>query len=183
MAARARDSQRSRVENAERAFTQHLDNPLSVVQLQTLANRITRSSWFRKQGFNFTDIQVYVDSNRRTICHARPSNGLLEITLNVVHANAVGLLHEIAHHMPRQDRDGPIHGNEFAKNMLEAVRRWISPEAKKKLARIFLDHKVKSRVYSPEGKERLQATAAKNRSKFVKDDLVELLGELRPTGK
>lgn len=177
MATRPRDNQQSRVIKAEAAFAKALNNPLSTRQLQTLANRIIRSSWFRKQGFAFTDIQVFTDDRRRSICHTNPSRGLLEMTLNSQDMNAVGLLHNLAHQMT--PKDVASHGPEYCKAMKECVRRWISPDAKKRLAEIYMEHRVKSRVFTPEGLARLQVTAAQNRSKFVKEDLVDLLDELR----
>lgn len=178
--ARPRDNQRGRVLTAERAFAKRLDNPLTTSQLQSLANRITKSAWFRKQNLPFTDIQVWLDTTR-TVCEQRPQKGLLVMYLHEQDANAVEFLHELAHHIAPKDGK-QLHGPEYCKAMLECVRKWIGPEQKKALlAEYHLPPRVKTRVYSDDSKESLRNNAARARATQITADLADLLTELAPT--
>lgn len=178
MAQRPRDNQRSRVLAAERVFTTRLDNPLSGRQLQSLADRITKSAWFRKKELTFTAIVVFTGAT--TYCGQPVKRGLLTITLGDDCSNAPGLLHEIAHHMAPNTVQ--LHGPEYCKAMLECVRKWIGPEQKKVLlADYHTPPRCKTRVITPEGRAALRETAAKNLHSHMTADLAALLNELSST--
>lgn len=173
--ARPRDNQRKRVLAAERVFARRLDNPLSSRQLQSLADRITRSAWFRKLDAPFTAIQVFTDDHN-TGCHQPVAKGLLVIYLNEKEATAPDLFHEISHHLVPTNVQS--HGPEFTKQMLECARKWLGPEYKKMLYEDYRAVRAKTRVLSPEGRASLQESAARSRRQLMKEDLADLLSEL-----
>lgn len=176
MAARGRDNQRSRVLNAEAEFrkTFGLETATRTV-LRSLAQRIVRSAWFKKQTFprrvsteHMVGLEIgysmRCDQDYRTAWRFDNAPTTLD------------LLHELAHRM--QPLDSALHGPEHCKAMLECVRRWMGEEAKVALLQTYRAHRVKTRVYTPEGRQAVVNTAARNRSKFVQADLQALLKEL-----
>lgn len=170
---RPRDNQFSKVINAENKFIQQAGIFVSEQEMCDLAARIRRSSWLKKQDVDFQSLPNTLRGTSMTRCYQTDRNRWL-----FQRPTTMDLLHELAHHMTPTDVQ--LHGPEFVKAYLECVRRWLGADEKKRLKAIFLEHRVKTKVYSPEAKERLAQNAAKARSSFVEDDLKALLEELDP---
>lgn len=169
---RPRDNQFSKILKAEDEYIKQAGIVGQHDDVRLLADRIRRSSWLVKQGADFATLPGVTHTYSRTVCYQNKS------TWEFQRLTTVDFLHELAHHLVPTDVQ--LHGPEFVKAYLECVRRWLGADEKKRLKGIFLEHRVKTKVYSPEAKERLAQNAAKARASFVEDDLKALLEELDP---
>lgn len=177
MSYRARDSQRSKVYTAEQNVRYHLrrdglEQRLETVdEIQSWVDSITSSQWWAS---HFASLSILVKDGRgRKNAGASPFLYWEEMDAGYDCAiklprwarSKVVILHEIAHHTARDNREG-AHGRKFCRNFLALVKRWIGDEVYRRLCAEFKRQGVKwnkKRNLSPEQR---QAMAERARANF-----------------
>lgn len=186
MTTRPRDGAKTRVFQALADALPQLPDPYNRRCSPNVVNsrlvRITRSAWWLK---NYPHIGVYGVQIEyvqvlRTIREPKEtSKGKWTIYLPKG-GNCLDLYRHLAYLKNIENPALALHGTEWARAFLDLIKRW-DKEAWPILNAEFKNNKVKSRVWSPEARER-----AKNRQIVprltpaeAQDDLVALLAEFR----
>ncbi len=159
---RARDNQRKRVYDSEKAID---DRPWdkskwcykstcggrleTVGEIEDFLDKIVRSRWMhtiaRKNG-NFYVHAVIIRDGRGTrsgFAYRYSMSGTAVLNLPRWSRSKLVILHEFAHTLTPDNR--AAHGPEFCANFLDLVRRWIDKDTHAALKDSFRDHRVKFR--------------------------------------
>jgi hypothetical protein len=168
-----RDNYRNRVAAAENevAWTR-----VGSTEVTDLRKRVLKSAWWSKHVQDSRRVGTAISlksANGEFWCHCAnyEDTGNLLYATHGIGSPLLRLLHAFAHHMVDYTLTDDIHGAEFAKAYLAAVKRWLGAEAKDQLNVAFAKHKVKTRTWSPEAR-----AAAKHR--VAMKDLQALREEL-----
>lgn len=138
---RPRDSQRSRVYAAERAWAAEMGYPnrgdfADRAEVQAYVDRVTRSRWWLDRGGR-RQITVSPGKKRGAFSY----NGRAEISVPRAMMRRWVVLHELAHQLsPRHEAS---HGRTFARRYLAVVQHYLGTDAAKALRRHFREHKVR----------------------------------------
>lgn len=161
---RPRDSQRAKVYDAEKDAAKELELLTYGVNPSALMgdiNDIQRSRWARNRNSGLRFMPFCVSRTKYPIrCWAidfleypmpqwKLGLGKASTPLHVVHA--------VVHYL--QPRDSALHGPEFARLYLQAVRQFLGEEERDALARAFRERRVKARVVSPEARAKARHRA------------------------
>lgn len=165
--ARPRDSQRTKVYDAEKAAARELElltygvNPSA---LMSDINDIQRSRWARNRNPDLRYMPFCVSRTKYPIrCWAidfleypMPQDGEWKLGLGKA-STPLHVVHAVVHYL--QPRDSALHGPEFARLYLQATRRFLGEEERDALARAFREHRVKARVVSAEARAKARHRA------------------------
>lgn len=163
-----RDSYRSRVYAAEGAARLP---KISVSDLWHLRSRVLKSTWWQKHERTPVFATTLTAGGKRWRtggCLDTQDTGSMLYRPNP----QLRMLHALAHYTVEYGDETQLHGPEFAKAYLAIVQRFIGREAKDDLQVQFATHKVKTRTWSPEARE-------KARQRFAERDLKSMLDELQ----
>jgi hypothetical protein len=156
-----RDSYRSRVTAAEMDVT---CEKLSLNDLRSLLQRVTKSKWWERRKDEATAGTVVPDK--------LPCANVYDLSSMLYGpAPQVKLMHALAHEITVYTDDMSAHGPEFAKTFLEITRRFLGQHVKDSLAVAFVQHKVKTRTWSPEAKQQARQRTALRELKEIRREL------------
>jgi hypothetical protein len=170
-----RDNYRNRVAAAEQEVAWQR---VGAAEVNNLRNRILKSAWWTKhrQPTRTVGTAVSLKSAAGEFwCHCAH----FDDTGSLLYASTGGgspmlrLLHAMAHHMVDYTLTDDIHGPEFAKAYLMAVKRWLGGETKDQLAVAFAKHKVKTRTWSPEARAAAKHRLALADLKAMREELTK----------
>ena len=136
-----RDSQRKRVYNSETVI--HGKNFVSIPEIQEYVDKISHSSWWKKNHRYYT-YNIEVKDGRG--CRNAYAVGFRTIKLPKWSRHESVILHELSHTIINSHfMYGAVaaHGCEFSKIYLLMVKRFMGKDEYKKLKMSFKDWKVK----------------------------------------
>jgi len=157
---RPRDSYKARVFEASKAVPARV---LTMEQWCILNDKVRDSAWGKKHIIKNGNIYRYAPcagANRDP--QARATDMMF--------------CHALAHYMTPDNV--AMHGPEYCRNLLEAVRKWISQEQADLLRKQMVVHKVKLRSWSPEARERAKQRWAERSFGGAAEELKAMLAEL-----
>lgn len=164
---RPRDSQRAKVYAAENAVAKELGlltyqvNPFGMMGD---VNDIQRSRWARNRNPDLKYMPFCISRTKYPVrCWApdfleypMPQDGQWMLGLGKASTH-LHVIHAVIHYL--QPRDSALHGPEFARLYIQAVRQFLGPDESDTLARAFREHRVKARVISPEARAKARHRA------------------------
>lgn len=162
-----KDSYRQRMWVAQDSV--RLPKAMDAVELRKLQTRVTRSKWWEARFVNQGRV-VASGNYQYTVGGCMDYDDTAPMSLR--HNPQLRLMHACAHHLVRYNEETSLHGPEFAKAFLTIVQRFLGREVRQELQLAFTTHKVKTRTWNAEARQR-----AKER--YAERDLRSLLEELR----
>ena len=116
----------------------------TVPQVQAFVDRVVGSAWWKKR----SSIRRIVVKDGRGSSWARASRsdwfGVPEVSIPKWARSRRVVLHELSHHLTPWEAEA--HGAQFASNLIDLVRRFMSAEDADRLVESFRVAKVKHRV-------------------------------------
>jgi len=125
---RARDSQRSKVYDAEDEYRTSIvgEGYREIWEIQRWVNEIVKSQWWTTLYPGIIAVKVKDGRRRRSACGGYNGNGTGEIKLPRGFRYKVVILHELAHVVTQYlDLTAAWHGEVFVGRFLDLVDRWI----------------------------------------------------------
>jgi len=146
---RPRDSQRSRLYSAERVLSNRDEHGqpcgsvdwTTVAEVQAFVDRVTRSRWWKSR--SRVGKIVVKDGRGGMSARAYRSRGQSVIAIPRWARTRRVVLHELSHHLTPWT--AAAHGNLFAANLVDLVRRWMGPDEAEALKESFRQAKVRHR--------------------------------------
>lgn len=160
-----RDSYRTRIITAEADVT---CEKITLPDLRSLQARVLKSKWWaRRKDEASVSAQTYNDGREL------PCENYYDLSSMLYGQGAaqIKLMHALAHDITVYTDDMSAHGPEFAKTFLEVTRRFLGQHAKDSLNVAFLQHKVKTRTWSPKAKEEARQRTALRELKAMREEL------------
>lgn len=151
MIARRRDSQRSRVYDAEQDTRFHWGGNWTdsdwLERAQDYCTRIIASKWWAKNVGHGWTVELRSIRGRRAFYRG---SGVVDLPRS--RANRATLIHELGHHGQKSHKGG-WHGPYFTSLHLRLVRRWLGREAWKELREAYRKHRVHYRAPNGTGRK------------------------------
>jgi hypothetical protein len=161
-----RDSYRGRVITAEADV---ICDRTTLPDLRSLQQRVLKSKWWeRRKDEAIVSAQTY-DDGRELPCENY--HDLSSMLYTPVGSPQVKLMHALAHEITVYTDEMSAHGPEFCKTFLEITRRFLGQHVRDSLAVAFVEHKVKTRTWSPEAKEAARKRTALRELKAMREEL------------
>lgn len=160
-----RDSYRSRVAKAEADVT---CEKTTLPDLRALQKRVLTSKWWERRKAEASVAAHHFGDGRELPCENYYD---LSSMLYGQGAAQIKLMHALAHDITVYTDDMSAHGPEFAKVFLEVTRRFLGQHVKDSLNVAFVQHKVKTRTWSPEAKEEARKRTALRELKAMREEL------------
>lgn len=155
----SKDYMRSRVIEAEASIL--LATPSNTYgAIRDLYTRVSASQWYQSRGV------------RGGIHECRCNDPSDWASISYKKNSQLVLLHAFAHNIVEQTEEPIAHGPKFTQAYLGLVKRFLGQDVRDRLAAAFLEHKVKTRTWSPEAK-----AGAKKR--HATKELAQLLEDLQ----
>lgn len=156
---KVRDSQRSKVYEAQDCLKLKGVQFTSIEEMQTYTDKLTNSAWWKRRYPG----RRFIIEPQRSNCSAMARGDGYTISMPKWAWNEMILLHEIAHHAKDRmygHRGSAPHGREFAKTFLELVRHKMGDECWWLLKESFRKHKVKHTLARKPMSEEQRAAAS-----------------------
>jgi hypothetical protein len=137
---------------------------VTLTDLRSLSQRVQKSKWWERRE---SEAAVGELVPRDLAC----ANTYDLSSMLYGPAPQVKLMHALAHEITVYTEDMSAHGPEFAKTFLEITRRFLGQHVKDSLNVAFLQHKVKTRTWSPEAKQQARQRTALRELKEMRKEL------------